>query len=307
MGLNEESNDAALPDIFEMYCAGHQNARLTVNYPGGDGVFYFENGELIEARLGDLTGEEAVRQAARLPREAFRVDLDVAVPPRAIFTGWTDLMDGVEMEAEMPPERKVSARPQPVVAEPVEAGSVTAATPDSSSPAVTVEREQPRQAQPHRSARPDQPAADQVSKPAAEVQVRSAVKHSNPPTVSPAPPPAVVSADDHRLIQQALAATGVMQSGLIIDEDGVVVSELGESDAALAQTAFMVAGLESLVSALFDLGPCEGALLDHNGAATMVTRANGLSCAFVPVPRTPVARAFNETRRALEQSAGGQQ
>ena len=133
------------------------------------------------------------------------------------------------------------------------------------------------------------------------------MKHSNPPTVSPAPPPAVVSADDHRLIQQALAATGVMQSGLIIDEDGVVVSELGESDAALAQTAFMVAGLESLVSALFDLGPCEGALLDHNGAATMVTRANGLSCAFVPVPRTPVARAFNETRRALEQSAGGQQ
>ncbi|MFN7948254.1 MAG: DUF4388 domain-containing protein [Blastocatellia bacterium] len=306
MGLSEENNEAALPDIFEMYCAGHQNARLTVNYPGGDGVFYFENGELIEARLGDLTGEEAFRQAARLPREAFRVDLDVAVPPRAIFTGWADLMDGVEMEAEMLTERNVSARLQPVIAEKVEAASVTAATPDSSFPAATAEREQPRQAELRRSARPDQAATDKVSKSAAEVQVRSVVNQSNPPTASPAPPAAVVSADDHRLIQQALAATGVMQSGLIIDEDGVVVSELGDSDATLAQTAFMVAGLESLVSALFDLGPCEGALLDHNGAATMVTRANGLSCAFVPVPRTPVARAFNEARRALEQSAGGQ-
>ncbi len=304
MDLREENNEAGLPDIFKLYCAGNQNARLTVNYPGGDGVFYFENGELIEARLGELTGEAAFREAARLPREAFRVDLDVAVPPRAIFAGWTDLMDGSEAETEMLPERKVSARPQTFVTAGA-AGPVIAATSDSSSSAVTTEREPPRADQLRHPARTDQ-AADQVRRPAAEVQVRSAVNHSIPPTDRPAPPVAAVGADDHLLIQQALAATGVMQSGLIIDEDGVVVSELGESDATLAQTAFMVAGLDSLVAALFDLGPCEGALLDHHGAATMVTRAGGLSCAFVPVPRTPVARAFSETRRALEQAAGGQ-
>jgi hypothetical protein len=36
----------------------------------------------------------------------------------------------------------------------------------------------------------------------------------------------------------------------------------------------------------------------------LVTKAGGLSCAFIPVPRVPIARAFNETRRALEQLAG---
>ena len=92
MALLNEHNETALPGIFEMYCAGRQTARLTVNYPDGEGVFFFEKGELIEAQLGELNGMEAVDQALRLQEEGFRVDLDVAVPPRTIFGEWGSLL-----------------------------------------------------------------------------------------------------------------------------------------------------------------------------------------------------------------------
>ncbi|HWQ32933.1 MAG TPA: DUF4388 domain-containing protein [Blastocatellia bacterium] len=315
MNLPESNNQEALPGVFEQVCAGEQTARLTINYPDGDGVFYFADGELIEARLGELTGEAAFRQAIQQPQESFRVDLGVTVPPRAIFADWAALLNGEseKPEAHSDAETEVAGTE---AAQQAEAISTAEAAMGSAETSASEEQENQNEYRDSAAAQKDNVTpisagksaiAENAARPLAEVPVMSSVNQRIRPAVLPASAASVTDPDDHSRIQAALAATGVLQSGLVIDEDGVVVSELGESDAALAQTAFMVAGLESLVTAVFDLGQCEGALLDQNGVATMVTRASSLSCAFVPVPRTPVARAFNETRRALEAQGGGRE
>lgn len=317
MNLPESNNQEALPGVFEQVCAGEQTARLTINYPDGDGVFYFAGGELIEARLGELTGEAAFRHAIQQPQESFRVDLGVTIPPRAIFTDWAALLNG---ENEKPEAHRDSGAETEVAgteaAQQTEEISTAEAAMDSADISAGEVQENQNEYRDSAAAQKDNVTpisagksaiAENGARPLVEVPVMSSVNQRIRPAVLPAPAASLTDPDDHSRIQAALAATGVLQSGLVIDEDGVVVSELGESDAALAQTAFMVAGLESLVSAVFDLGQCEGALLDQDGAATMVTRASSLSCAFVPVPRTPVARAFNETRRALEAQGGGRE
>jgi hypothetical protein len=317
MNLPESNNQEALPGVFEQVCAGEQTARLTISYPDGDGVFYFAGGELIEARLGELTGEAAFRQAIRQPQESFRVDLDVAIPPRAIFTEWAALLNGERQEPAAHSDSGAETEAAEVeAAQQAEATSAAEAVMDSAGSSVSEEQENQNEYRDSAAALKDNvtpisagksAVAESTARPLVEVPVMSSVNQRIRAAVLPAPAASVTEPDDHSRLQAALAATGVLQSGLVIDEDGVVVSEMGESDAALAQTAFMVAGLESLVSALFDLGQCEGALLDQDGVTTMVTRASSLSCAFVPVPRTPVARAFNETRRALENQGGGRE
>jgi hypothetical protein len=278
MALIKEPEMNSLPDIFEQSCAGQQTARLTVSYPDGDGVFYFQNGQLIEAQFGEFNGEEAVRQAVGLRQEDYRIDLDVAVPPRTIFAGWADLMNGTIQAPEVM-DSKIACDERE----------------NQTDNFAGKDRLTLRNA--HNS-------VDSVNLPRVEAPAMSASKQR---TVSATAPPQTetVSANcDHGRLHSSLAATGILQSGLVIDEDGVIVSEVGEGDGSFAQTAFMIAGLESLVSAQFDLGQCDGALLDRQGATTLVTSARGLSCAFAPVPRTPVARAFNETRRALENPDG---
>ena len=46
----------ALVDIIQINCVGRNTARLTVHYPIGDGIFYFADGEVVDARLGNLIG-----------------------------------------------------------------------------------------------------------------------------------------------------------------------------------------------------------------------------------------------------------
>ncbi|HZS06704.1 MAG TPA: DUF4388 domain-containing protein [Blastocatellia bacterium] len=295
MALLNEHNETALPGIFEMYCVGSRTARLTVNYPDGEGVFFFEKGELIEAQLGELNGMEAVDRALRLQEEGFRVDLDVAVPPRTIFGEWGGLLDEDNRRQNGDHNHRPStdeAAIDPMMSDEQQTegegrddevalnGNVTPIISGKSA------------------------GSEITTRPAAEATMKSSANQRTRPTVVPDPARVEAADDEQSVAQSILAATGIVQSGIIIDEDGVIAGEIGEADEALAQTAFMVTGLESLVSAQFDLGSCEGAVLDKDGTAMLVTVAAGLSCIFVPTPRLPIARAFNETRRALEAMAG---
>ncbi len=307
MNLVNGHKTAGLSDLLRMYCVAGQTARLTVNYPDGDGVFFFEKGDLIEAQLGHLSGAEAVQQALRGQQEGFRVDLDVAVPPRAIFgamTGW------------------LTEAPQPDHDSAIKALTTAVENEALASTTSDQQDDQQKNYEQRKSASRDdetaqledaapltinrQIAADITEPRMAEGELTDSGNQIMGTTVVPTLAEYEEKADEQSSLQ-ILAATGIVQSGIVIDEDGVMMGEIGASDPALAQTAFMVAGLEALVSAQFEMGQCEGALLDKAGAAMLVTKAGGLSCAFIPVPRVPIARAFTETRRALEQLAGERQ
>lgn len=98
MALVGDLKDLALVDIIQINCIGRNTARLTVHYPTGDGIFYFQDGEVVDARFGELTGIDAVYQALRYNEGSFRIDTGIAAPTRTVFEQWANiLMEGMRI------------------------------------------------------------------------------------------------------------------------------------------------------------------------------------------------------------------
>lgn len=98
MALVGDLKDLALVDIIQINCVGRNTARLTVNYVSGEGVFYFQDGEIVDARLGNLVGIDAVYRALTMEEGSFRIDAGVTSPTRTIFEQWAGiLMEGMRL------------------------------------------------------------------------------------------------------------------------------------------------------------------------------------------------------------------
>jgi predicted regulator of Ras-like GTPase activity (Roadblock/LC7/MglB family) len=98
MALVGDLKDLALVDIIQINCVGRNTARLTVNYPAGEGVFFFQDGEVVDARLGNLIGADAVYKALGMEEGSFRIDAGVTSPTRTIFEQWASiLMEGMRL------------------------------------------------------------------------------------------------------------------------------------------------------------------------------------------------------------------
>lgn len=98
MALVGDLKDLALVDIIQINCIGRNTARLTVHYPTGDGVFYFQDGDVVDARFGELLGIDAVYQALRYNEGSFRIDTGIAAPIRTIYEPWPNiLMEGMRI------------------------------------------------------------------------------------------------------------------------------------------------------------------------------------------------------------------
>ncbi len=98
MALVGDLKDLALVDIIQINCVGRNTARLTVNYPTGEGVFFFQDGEVVDARLGNLVGIDAVYRALGMEEGSFRIDAGVTSPTRTIFEQWASiLMEGMRL------------------------------------------------------------------------------------------------------------------------------------------------------------------------------------------------------------------
>lgn len=98
MALVGDLKDLALVDIIQINCVGRNTARLTVNYPTGEGVFYFQDGEVVDARLGNMVGVDAVYRALSMEEGSFRIDAGVTSPTRTIFEQWASiLMEGMRL------------------------------------------------------------------------------------------------------------------------------------------------------------------------------------------------------------------
>lgn len=98
MALVGDLKDLALVDIIQINCVGRNTARLTVNYPTGEGVYFFQDGEVVDARLGSLVGIDAVYKALGMEEGSFRIDAGVTSPTRTIFEQWASiLMEGMRL------------------------------------------------------------------------------------------------------------------------------------------------------------------------------------------------------------------
>jgi uncharacterized protein DUF4388 len=95
MALIGDFSDTPFADLIQLYTSSRQTVAVTVNLPGGEsegGIFFVENGNVVDARLGQATGRDAVREALQLSAGSFIVERDVRTPSRTVNVPWTQLL-----------------------------------------------------------------------------------------------------------------------------------------------------------------------------------------------------------------------
>ena len=73
-----------LSDLVGILRHQHKSGRLLIEYPKGPATFFFQNGELIDARMNDLTGLQAICVALAQPDASFNFNPLIMSPRRTI-------------------------------------------------------------------------------------------------------------------------------------------------------------------------------------------------------------------------------
>ncbi len=84
--------DFSLPDVIQLVGFGRKSGVLGVEHKGTAAKLYFQEGNVIHAEMGSLTGEDAVYMLFRLGEGEFRFKADLKPPTQSIFMDPTNLV-----------------------------------------------------------------------------------------------------------------------------------------------------------------------------------------------------------------------
>jgi hypothetical protein len=73
-----------LSDLVGILRHQHKSGRLLIEYPKGPATFFFQNGELIDARMNELSGLQAICVALAQPEASFNFNPLIQSPRRTI-------------------------------------------------------------------------------------------------------------------------------------------------------------------------------------------------------------------------------
>ncbi|MFL6283012.1 MAG: DUF4388 domain-containing protein [Pyrinomonadaceae bacterium] len=92
MALTGQLSDMSLAELIEFFCNQRKTGRLKIDYQRGHSVFFIREGELVDAKVGALSGVEAVYFSLTLPNAAFDFSPDVQASRRTINEKWTQVV-----------------------------------------------------------------------------------------------------------------------------------------------------------------------------------------------------------------------
>ncbi|HEX8335450.1 MAG TPA: DUF4388 domain-containing protein, partial [Pyrinomonadaceae bacterium] len=92
MALTGQLSDMSLAELIEFFCNQRKTGRLKIDYQRGHSVFFIKEGELVDAKVGALSGPEAVYFSLTLPNAAFDFSPDVQATRRTIHNAWTQVV-----------------------------------------------------------------------------------------------------------------------------------------------------------------------------------------------------------------------
>ncbi|HST52026.1 MAG TPA: DUF4388 domain-containing protein [Pyrinomonadaceae bacterium] len=92
MALTGQLSDMSLAELIEFFCNQRKTGRLKIDYPRGHSVFFIRDGELVDAKVGALSGVDAVYFSLTLPNAAFDFSPDVQAKRRTINEPWTQVV-----------------------------------------------------------------------------------------------------------------------------------------------------------------------------------------------------------------------
>lgn len=82
--LTGHTDEQPLPDLIRRLRVQRKSGRLQVEFADGPGSFFFEDGQMVDARLGELRGVEALYAALALEGASFNFNPLVRPPERNI-------------------------------------------------------------------------------------------------------------------------------------------------------------------------------------------------------------------------------
>ncbi len=92
MALSGQLSDLSLAELIEFFCNQRKTGRLKIAYQRAPGYFYFDRGELVDAKIGALTGVEAVYYALTLENASFKFSAAFEATQRTIHQPWTNVV-----------------------------------------------------------------------------------------------------------------------------------------------------------------------------------------------------------------------
>ncbi|HEY6188705.1 MAG TPA: DUF4388 domain-containing protein [Pyrinomonadaceae bacterium] len=115
MALTGELSDLSLAELIEFFCNQRKTGRLKVIYPHLPGYFYIQAGALVDARIGSLSGIDAVYYALTLPNASFSFDAEYDAEQRTIHQPWTQVvLEGLRrMDEGIAPESPINKEELP--------------------------------------------------------------------------------------------------------------------------------------------------------------------------------------------------
>ena len=91
MALSGQLSDLSLAELIEFFCNQRKTGRLKVAYELTPGYFYFDRGDLVDARIGSLNGIEAIYYALTLANASFKFSPAFEATRRTIHQPWTQV------------------------------------------------------------------------------------------------------------------------------------------------------------------------------------------------------------------------
>lgn len=91
MALSGQLSDLSLAELIEFFCNQRKTGRLKVAYDRAPGYFYFDRGDLVDAKLGSLNGIEAIYYALTLANASFKFSPAFEPTKRTIHQPWTQV------------------------------------------------------------------------------------------------------------------------------------------------------------------------------------------------------------------------
>ncbi|MBD0373323.1 MAG: DUF4388 domain-containing protein [Pyrinomonadaceae bacterium] len=88
MALSGQLSDLSLAELIEFFCNQRKTGRLKIAYQKAPGYFYFDRGELVDAKIGALIGVEAVYYALTQENASFKFSTAFEATRRTIHQPW---------------------------------------------------------------------------------------------------------------------------------------------------------------------------------------------------------------------------
>lgn len=116
MALKGGLQDMSLANLVQMLCLDQRQAKLTLkNQNIGEGVIFFERGEVVHAEIGSLAGEEAIYHLLGWTDGTFEMSNQGVIPDQTITLPWNHLL----MEGMKKLDEQIDTAPKVIEPEPV--------------------------------------------------------------------------------------------------------------------------------------------------------------------------------------------